>query len=100
MTSRGSCLERAVPVLGEKPMAANLEEARDLVQLSERTSTLFVVSQNRRYNSGLAAFKNLVEQRLGGVGQLNAEFYRAPRFGGFRDEMDSPLAGGHGHPHF
>ncbi len=85
------CLERRVPVLGEKPMAANLEEARHLVQLSEGTSTLFVVSQNRRYNTGLAAFKNLVEQRLGGVGQLNAEFYRAPRFGGFRDEMDSPL---------
>jgi predicted dehydrogenase len=85
------CLERNVPVLGEKPMAATLEEARDLVRLSERTSTLFVVSQNRRYNAGLAGFKNLVEQRLGGVGQLNAEFYRAPRFGGFRDEMDSPL---------
>jgi predicted dehydrogenase len=85
------CLERGVPVLGEKPMAANLAEARDLVQLSERTSTLFVVSQNRRYNEGLAAFKGLVEQSLGGLGQLNAEFYRAPHFGGFRDEMDSPL---------
>ncbi len=85
------CLEHGVPVLGEKPMAATLEEARDLVRLSERTSTLFVVSQNRRYNTGLAAFKNLVQQRLGGVGQLNAEFYRAPHFGGFRDEMDSPL---------
>jgi predicted dehydrogenase len=85
------CLEHGVPVLGEKPMAATLEEARDLVRLSERTSTLFVVSQNRRYNAGLAAFKNLVQQRLGGVGQLNAEFYRAPHFGGFRDEMDSPL---------
>jgi predicted dehydrogenase len=86
-----ACLERKVPVLGEKPMAANLEEARHLVQLSEQTSTLFVVSQNRRYNAGLAAFRDLVEQRLGGLGQLNAEFYRAPHFGGFRDEMDSPL---------
>ena len=85
------CLEQRVAVLGEKPLAANLEEARDLVRTSERTSTLFVVSQNRRYNTGLAAFKSLVAQRLGGVGQLNAEFYRAPRFGGFRDEMDSPL---------
>ncbi|HXW80328.1 MAG TPA: Gfo/Idh/MocA family oxidoreductase [Acidimicrobiales bacterium] len=85
------CLEQGVPVLGEKPMAANLDQARDLVQLSERTSTLFVVSQNRRYNTGLAAFKSLVEQHLGGIGQLNAEFYRAPHFGGFRDEMDSPL---------
>ncbi len=87
----GYCLEQRVAVLGEKPLAANLEEARDLLRTSERTSTLFVVSQNRRYNTGLAAFKSLVAQRLGGVGQLNAEFYRAPHFGGFRDEMDSPL---------
>ena len=85
------CLEQRVAVLGEKPLAANLDEARDLVRISERTSTLFVVSQNRRYNTGLAAFKSLLAQRLGGLGQLNAEFYRAPHFGGFRDEMDSPL---------
>ncbi len=85
------CLERGVAVLGEKPMAATLEEARDLVECSERTSTLFVVSQNRRYNSGLAAFKRLIDHRLGGAAQLNAEFYRAPHFGGFREEMDSPL---------
>lgn len=86
-----ACLERKVAVLGEKPMAATLDEARDLVGLSETTSTLFAVSQNRRYNPGLAAFRGLLTDDLGGVGQLNAEFYRAPHFGGFRDEMDSPL---------
>ena len=62
------------------------------MQLSERTSTLFVVSQNRRYNSGFGRFQEpLLAQHLGGVGHLNAEFYRAPHFGGFREEMDSPL---------
>lgn len=85
------CLEQGVAVLGEKPMAASLEEARELVGCSQRTATLFVVSQNRRYNTGITAFKALVAQDLGGVGQLNAEFYRAPHFGGFRDEMQSPL---------
>ena len=82
---------RRVAVLGEKPMAANLDEARDLVRVSERTSTLVVVSQNRRYNAGFKSFKLLAADRLGGIGQLNAEFYRAPHFGGFREEMDSPL---------
>ncbi|MDA8062543.1 MAG: Gfo/Idh/MocA family oxidoreductase [Actinomycetota bacterium] len=86
-----TCLRRGVPVLGEKPMAATMAEARALVELSERTSTLFAVSQNRRYNAGLVAFKDLVATRLGGVSQLNAEFYRAPHFGGFREEMASPL---------
>ncbi len=85
------CLKHHVAVLGEKPMAATLDEARRLVELSEATSKLFVVSQNRRYNAGLAAFRALVHEQLDGLGQLNAEFYRAPHFGGFRDEMESPL---------
>jgi predicted dehydrogenase len=86
-----TCLQKAVPVLGEKPMAATLDEARRLVELSEQCQTLFVVSQNRRYNPGLAAFRELAATCLGGIGQLNAEFYRAPHFGGFREAMDSPL---------
>lgn len=86
-----ACLERKVAVLGEKPMAATLEEARDLVARSEKAATLFVVSQNRRYNQGLVAFRGLLAEVLGELGQLNVEFYRAPHFGGFRDEMDSPL---------
>ena len=85
------CLEHGVAVLGEKPMATSLEHARHLVQLSEQSETLFVVSQNRRYNARLAAFKDILAHGLGGLGHLNAEFYRAPHFGGFREEMDSPL---------
>jgi len=84
-------LQRGVPVLGEKPMAATMQEARSLVEASEETGTLFVVSQNRRYDKGVAALREFVLGPLGGVGQLNAEFYRGPRFGGFRAEMDSPL---------
>ena len=84
-------LERGVAVLGEKPMATTLREAQSLVQASEETGTLFVVSQNRRYDKGLAALRNVVSAQLGGAGQINAEFYRGPHFGGFRDEMDSPL---------
>jgi predicted dehydrogenase len=85
------CLDGGIAVLGEKPMAATLEQARDLVARSERSSTLFMVSQNRRYNAGLATYRDLIAQHLGGIGQLSAEFYRAPHFGGFREEMDSPL---------
>lgn len=84
-------LGRGVPVLGEKPLAATIEEARALVQAADETGTLFVVSQNRRYDKGVLALREFVLNRLGGVGQLNAEFYRGPRFGGFREEMDSPL---------
>ena len=85
------CLGEGIPVLGEKPMAASLDEARDLVELSRRTSTLFVVSQNRRYHPGLVAFRKLVLGRLGGVGALSADFYSGYHFEGFREEMASPL---------
>jgi predicted dehydrogenase len=84
-------LERGVAVLGEKPMAATMDEARSLVRASEESGTLFVVSQNRRYDKGVAALREFVIGPLGGAGQLNAEFYRGPHFGGFRDRMDSPL---------
>lgn len=84
-------LEKGVPIIGEKPMAANMTEARALVEASERTGTMFVVSQNRRYDKGFAALRDFVLGQLGGAGQVNAEFYRGPHFGGFRDEMDSPL---------
>lgn len=84
-------LEAGVAVLGEKPLASTMEEARDLVRCSERTGTLFMVSQNRRYNAGLAAFANLVRGELGELSVLTASFYRGPHFGGFREEMASPL---------
>jgi len=50
-----------------------------------------VVSQNRRYNPGLVAFRRLVLSRLGGIGALSADFYSGYHFEGFREEMASPL---------
>lgn len=88
-----SCLESGVPVLGEKPMSATLGEARRLVEASDRTGVLFTVSQSRRYNSQLAALRSTVAEHLGGAELVACQFYRAPHFGGFRDEMQSPLLG-------
>jgi predicted dehydrogenase len=85
-----AALERRIPVLGEKPMASNMEEARRMVAKSQETGTLYMVSQSRRYNPQIQAFRRLV-QRLGQLGILNADFYLGPHFGGFRDEMDSVL---------
>ncbi len=79
-------LSLGLPVLGEKPLAQTLEEAVDLVRVVERTGGLFVVSQSRRYHEGLFALRDAVAQ-LGDVGILTTEFYRAPHFGGFREQM-------------
>lgn len=79
-----------LPVLGEKPLAAGLVEALELAAASEAYDRLFMVSQSRRYNPQLFAYRDLIKD-LGTLGILTAEFFKAPRFGGFREEMASPL---------
>ena len=84
-------LAAGIPVLGEKPMATSMAQARAMVAASERAGKLYMVSQCRRYNAGLAALRRLIVEQTGPLGILNADFYLGAHFGGFRDEMDSPL---------
>ncbi len=87
-----AALGAGLPVLGEKPMAATLEQAHEMVAASERAGQLYMVSQSRRYNRGLAALRALIAEDLGSpLGILNSDFYLGPHFGGFRDDMASPL---------
>jgi predicted dehydrogenase len=82
-----TALAAGVPVLGEKPMADTMERAREMVAASERAGKLYMVSQSRRYNAQLQAFRRLIAGQIGDLGILNADFYLGPHFGGFRDEM-------------
>jgi predicted dehydrogenase len=84
-------LEAGIPVIGEKPMAHTMEAAREMVAASERTGKLYMVSQSRRYDARLHAYRKLIEERVGTPGILNSDFYLGPHFGGFRDEMDHVL---------
>lgn len=80
-----------VPVLGEKPMAASMAQAREMVAASEKSGKLYMVSQSRRYDARLAAYRTLIEREIGALGILNSDFYIGAHFGGFRDEMESVL---------
>src|SRR5215207_6672849 len=84
-------LAAGVPVIGEKPMAATMEQAHAMVAASERANTLYMVSQSRRYNAQLHALRRLIVDQIGELGILNADFYLGAHFGGFRDTMPSPL---------
>jgi predicted dehydrogenase len=79
-----------LPVLGEKPVASTVAQGLSLVAAAELTGQLFMVSQSRRYNRDLFAAKALAGG-LGRLGILSADFFKAPHFGGFRDQMDHPL---------
>ncbi|MFG2358726.1 Gfo/Idh/MocA family protein [Streptomyces sp. NPDC048521] len=83
-------LALGLPVLGEKPVAATVPEALRLVAASEAAGELFMVSQSRRYDRHLAAFRDRA-RLLGRPGILTTDFFRAPRFGGFRETMAHPL---------
>ena len=80
-----------IPVLGEKPMAASMAQAREMVAASEKAGKLYMVSQSRRYDGRIHAYRKLIAENLGALGILNSDFYIGAHFGGFRDEMDSPL---------
>jgi predicted dehydrogenase len=84
-------LAAGIPVLGEKPMADSMEHAREMVAASEKAGKLYMVSQSRRYDARIQAFRQLILDHAGALGILNSDFYIGAHFGGFRDEMRSPL---------
>jgi predicted dehydrogenase len=85
-----AALFAGLDVLGEKPVAETVAQALSLAAASQVTGRLFMVSQSRRWNPQLFALRAMAED-LGALGTLTTEFFRAPRFGGFREEMAHPL---------
>lgn len=87
-----AALERGCHVLGEKPLADSMDHAREMVAAAERAGRLYAVMQNRRYAEPVRRMKQLVaDRRVGPLTTVHADFFCAPRFGGFRDEMDHVL---------
>jgi len=87
-----AALRAGYPVVGEKPMAASLREARRMVRVSQETGKLYMVSQSRRWDANTATLHRAVASgQIGPVTTVNCDFYIGAHFGGFRDEMPSPL---------
>jgi predicted dehydrogenase len=85
-------LECGCNVMGEKPMADTIENARSMVATAKRTGKTYAVMQNRRYNPQIRRYRNLISTGVfGDITTLNADFYIGAHFGGFRDEMDHVL---------
>ncbi len=82
-----TALAAGVPVIGEKPMAHSMEAAREMVAAADKAGKLYMVSQSRRYDSRITAYKKLVHSVAGAPEILNSDFYIGAHFGGFRDEM-------------
>lgn len=87
-----TALKAGCHVIGEKPMASSMAEARRMVRTAEQTGRMYMVSQSRRWDGHSEVVSRMV--RGGTIGTLttvNCDFYIGAHFGGFRDQMPSPL---------
>lgn len=81
-------LHHGCHVLSEKPLAASMEQARQLVDTARLANRIFAVIQNRRYVQSIRRVATFL--RTGTIGELttvNSDFYIGAHFGGFRDHM-------------
>ena len=87
-----TALQAGCHVLVEKPLANTVAEAKELIAASQKAGKTLGVIQNRRYTPWIIGVKKALESGvIGPVHTINADFFLAPRFGGFRDEMMHPL---------
>ncbi len=85
-----TALLHGLAVLCEKPLADTLAAALPMIAAAEVGGRLLMVSQSRRYWRNLDALRGQIAQ-LGRLGLVQCSFFKAPHFGGFREEMAYPL---------
>lgn len=85
--------ERGLHLITEKPFADTLENAREMLRLSEEAGKKLVVSQNYRFTSQFATLRKYFASRpVGEYGHGHLDFYIPGDFtGSFRETMEFPL---------
>lgn len=87
-----TALERGYHVLGEKPLADSMENARRSVAAAEAAGKIYAVIQNRRYDANIRRLTRALRSgAIGDLTTLNSDFYIGAHFGGFRDHMPHVL---------
>lgn len=85
-------LKHGCHVLGEKPMADSMENARKVVAASQEAGKLYAVIQNRRYDARIRRLRNFLKsEATGPITTVNSDFYLGAHFGGFRKHMKHVL---------
>jgi len=87
-----TALRAGCHVIGEKPMASSMAEARRMVRTAEQTGKLYMVSQSRRWERKHESIRRAIARaKLGHLTTANCDFYIGAHFSGFRAKMPSPL---------
>ena len=75
-------------LLTEKPLADTPENARAIVEAARRAGRVHAVVQNRRYVANVRRIRRFLDSgAIGKPTSIHADFFIAPHFGGFREEM-------------
>jgi len=87
-----TALKYGCHVLGEKPLADTIANARKMVAAAKRAKRIYAVIQNRRYQSEIRALRAFLDSgRIGAVTSVQTNFFLGAHFGGFRDRMKHVL---------
>jgi predicted dehydrogenase len=87
-----SALEHGCHVLGEKPLADSMRNARNMVAAADEAGKFFAVIQNRRFHPGIRRLSRFLRAgTLGEITTVDTDFYIGAHFGGFRDHMQHVL---------
>ncbi|BCG93803.1 oxidoreductase [Mesorhizobium sp. 131-2-1] len=75
-------------LLTEKPLADTPENARAIIEAASRAKRIHAVVQNRRYVANVRRIRRFLDSgAIGAATSIHADFFVAPHFGGFREEM-------------
>ena len=95
-----AALSAGLPVVIDKPMAASVADAEQLIAISEQTGKLLTVFQNRRWDNDFLTVRHLIDadlDLLGPITRFESRFERyraAPRPGAWREFAAPEEAGG------
>ena len=79
-------------VMGEKPMADTMQQAREMVKAATQSGKTYAVMQNRRFDPNIQTIKNFLARGvLGDITTIHTDFFIGAHFGGFRDTMPHVL---------
>ena len=87
-----TALAHGCHVMGEKPLADSMDNARKMVAAAKQAGLIYSVIQNRRYMSSIRSLRSYLDtEKIGPITTVNSDFYIGAHFGGFRDVMDHVL---------
>jgi len=85
-------LSRGCHVLGEKPLADSMENARKVVAAAKESGHIYAVIQNARYAPDIRRIHRFLGcEAIGPLTTVHCDYFIGPHFGGFRDRMEHVL---------